>query len=152
MFLRIWRNVEVGIEERGLKTGAVIVDALEHAHIGEGTVAFVVIQHVGVILGAPGHDLGVIADVEIQPPIAVVIAPHGSRALAEIPDPGVSGDIGERERAVVAQQDVRLALGRQIDVPIGSLDSSRVVVRGCGVSWRRCGGESRGAGREEGEP
>src|SRR5262249_20630161 len=87
---------------RDTHPGAAVARAAGRGPLGEAAVALVVVEHV------PGE---LVRDVEVRPPVAVVVSPGGRQVPARVADVGASGDVGEGAVAVVPVERVAHAVG-----------------------------------------
>ena len=87
------------IQAAPLQKRPLTLDARLGGHLLKGTVAFVAIQAVGLLLTA---------DEEIEKAVVVVVGPGAQLELTGSSRPASLGDIGEGAVAVVAQQQGRI--------------------------------------------
>ncbi len=126
--------VEVEIETGGAERAAFgIIDTCGDGDIGEGAIAIVAEESIGsggvgggvdgvgdfgaVLLcgsfgiGAAIGELDIVADIEVDPAVAVVIEPGAARAETEVLGSGGRGDIGEGAIGIVMEEGVFAVAG-----------------------------------------
>ncbi len=86
----------------------------EAEHVGEMAVAVVAKKLVGV--------LEVVVEIEVGPPVVVVVPPHRGVPLRLALDAGGVGDVGERAVVVVVIQVIALTVGSRLGVEQVGLD------------------------------
>ena len=104
--VKIQQPVPVVVGESGAGPPAGIGDPRSPAHVLEGAVAQVSVEHIGTHVG----------DVDVHVAIVVVVSEGAPHAVGRIPDSGLVGDVEKGPVPPVSKQPVRALAVDEIDV------------------------------------